>query len=82
MLSKIFKDDNVTFETRRYMAFIQTASYVPFCTYYAHYVYSVIRVSICEPGIEKSTQLHLCPLKTCVIPRIRQFEPGRHSALC
>ena len=34
--------------------FIQTASYVLFCTYYAQYVYSVIRISICEPGQSKT----------------------------
>ena len=45
--SKIFNDDiYVTFETRLIVAFIQTASYVPVCTYYAHYVYSVIRITI------------------------------------
>ena len=39
---------------RLYVVFIQIASYVPFCIYYAHYVFSVIRVSICEPGQRKA----------------------------
>ena len=27
---------------------------IPFCTYYAHYVYSVIRISVCESGHSKT----------------------------
>ena len=84
MLSKIFKDDiNVTFETWLYVAFIYfyILIYPSVLTmrimYILWYVYQYM-----NRGIAKPTQLYLRPLKTRFSPRIRQFEPGRHSALC
>ena len=83
MLSKIFKDDiYVTFEIWLYVAFIQTASYVPFCTYYAHYVYSVIRILICEPGHSKTYAITIACFEDMDQPAHLTVEPGRQSALC
>ena len=84
MLSKVFNDDiYVTFETRLYVAFIQTASYyVPFCIYYAHYVYSVIRISIYEPGHSKTYAFTFASIEDMDQPAHPAIEPSRPSALC
>ena len=57
------------------MAFIQTASYVPFCSYYAQYVYSVIRtcISIYEPGHSK--------IYTITVASIEDLDQPEHPVV-
>ena len=52
---------------------------IPFCTYYAHYVYSVIRISVCEPGHSKTYAITFASIEDSDQPSHPTVWPGSYA---